>query len=73
MIGDHYIPRSAYEQGGVTTWENLVVTSNYNNRTIRNMTPEMFPNEETTNESCFLVNLFDLIKKKYQNTVRVLG
>ena len=42
-VGDHYIPRSAgIEQGGVTTWENLVVTSNYNNRTKSNMTPEMF-------------------------------
>jgi hypothetical protein len=42
-VGDHYIPRSAgVEQGGVTEWENLVITSNYNNRTKSNMTPEMF-------------------------------
>ena len=45
-VGDHFIPRSAgVEQGGVTEWENLVVTSNYNNRTKSNMTPEMFQSQ----------------------------
>ena len=42
-VGDHYIPRSAgIVNGGVTEYHNLVVTSDYNNRTKSNMDADAF-------------------------------
>ena len=42
-VGDHIIPRSAgIEAGGVTEPHNLIVTSDFNNRTKSNMNSEIF-------------------------------
>ena len=42
-VGDHYIPRSeGVKLGGVTEYDNLVVTSDVNNRIKSNMNPESF-------------------------------
>jgi hypothetical protein len=42
-VGDHYIPRSeGVKLGGVTEYDNLIVTSDVNNRIKSNMNPESF-------------------------------
>ena len=43
IVGDHFIPRSAgVENGGVTEYDNLVVTSKYLNEKKSNMSPDAF-------------------------------